>query len=88
MFQGQLVAIFLAPKFGIDLHSVDQAEAVAGRGLVSDRYFLPEGKIKPEQEITLIEAEALEALTAEGALTLRPHQSRRNLLTKGVPLIT
>jgi MOSC domain-containing protein YiiM len=86
MFQGQLAGIVLAPKCGLDLHSVDHAEAVAGRGLVGDRYFLPEGKVKPEQEITLIEAESLEALTAECSLTLSHNQSRRNLLTRGVPL--
>jgi MOSC domain-containing protein YiiM len=86
MFQGKLLAIYLAPKNGIDLHSVDQAEAITGRGLAGDRYFLPEGKSKPEQELTLIEAEALEGLAAESQLALKPNQSRRNLLTRGVPL--
>jgi MOSC domain-containing protein YiiM len=86
MFQGQLVAIFVAPKYGIDLQAVEQVEAVVGRGLLGDRYFLPEGKVKPEKEITLIEAESLEALAADYHLAIRPRQSRRNLLTRGVPL--
>jgi MOSC domain-containing protein YiiM len=86
MFQGQLLSIFISPKFGMDLHPVAEAEAVAGRGLVGDRYFLPEGMINPEKEITLIETEALAALAAEYNLALEPRRSRRSLLTRGVPL--
>ena len=86
MFHGQLLAIFLAPSRGIDLRPVDEAQAIAGRGLIGDRYLLPEGKTRPDQEVTLIEHEALAALAADYQLTLEPRQSRRNLLTRGVPL--
>jgi MOSC domain-containing protein YiiM len=86
MFQGQVVAIFLHGRKGTDLHPVEQVEAVAGRGLVGDRYFRNDGCGKPEQELTLIESESLEALPRDCGLALQPHQSRRNLLTRGVPL--
>src|SRR5262249_39680174 len=43
MFQGQLVAIWIAGRKAVPLERVDQAEAVAGRGLVGDRYYLKEG---------------------------------------------
>jgi hypothetical protein len=86
MFQGRLLAIYLTPRRGADLRSVEQAEAVAGRGLVGDRYFLPEGKNKPDVEVTLIEQEALQALAADYGLTLDAVRSRRNLLTEGAPL--
>jgi len=90
MFQGQLIGIFIAPGARDDLQPVDQAEAVVGKGLTGDRYFLVEGtysgKPGPDREVTLIEIEALEALRQEAKIELAPGQARRNLLTRGVPL--
>src|SRR5437660_5401291 len=90
MFDGKLIGIYIAAKKGIDLAPIDKVEAVAGKGLVGDRYFLKDGtysaKDGPDREVTLIEAEALEGLTREYELTLQPFQTRRNLLTRGVPL--
>lgn len=89
MFQGQLVAIYVTDRKAAPLHCVDQAEAVAGRGLAGDRYALQEGTFsKPsvDREVTLIESEAVEALARECQITLEPSQTRRNLLTRGVPL--
>ena len=90
MFQGQLAGIFVASQKGKDLQPIAKAAAVAGRGLVGDRYYLKEGtysaKDGPDREVTLIEAEALEGLAREYQIELQPHQTRRNLLTLGVPL--
>jgi MOSC domain-containing protein YiiM len=87
MFHGQLIGIYVAQRKGGDLQAHDRVEAVAGRGLVGDRYCLKEGgKHKPGREVTLIEAEALDALASEYEITLQPAQARRNLLTRGVPL--
>jgi MOSC domain-containing protein YiiM len=90
MFNGQLVSIFVSPHKGKDLQPIAKTEAVAGRGLVGDRYFLKEGtfsaKDGPDREVTLIEAEALEGLAREYEISLQPFQARRNLLTRGVPL--
>jgi MOSC domain-containing protein YiiM len=90
MFQGELTGIFLGPRKGKALEGVDRAEAVAGRGMVGDRYFLKEGtfsaKDGPDREVTLIESEALEGLAREYEITLAAAQSRRNLVTRGVPL--
>jgi MOSC domain-containing protein YiiM len=90
MFNGQLTAIFIAAKKGIDLQPLAKVEAIPGRGLVGDRYFAKEGtfsaKDGPDREVTLIEAEALEGLAHEYEITLEPFQARRNLLTRGVPL--
>jgi MOSC domain-containing protein YiiM len=89
-FQGELAGIFTARRKGEDLQSLDRVEAIAGRGLVGDRYFLKEGtfsaKDGPDREVTLIETEALDGLAREYEITLRPPQARRNLLTRGVPL--
>ncbi len=58
MFHGQLIGIFAGPRKGGDLQSFEQIEAVAGRGLAGDRYFLKEGtfseKDGPDREVTLI----------------------------------
>ena len=90
MFQGQLVGIFITQRKGNDLHPMEQVEAVTGRGLIGDRYFLKEGtfsdKDGPDREVTLIEIEAIEGLAREYEVTLEPAKARRNLLTRGVPL--
>ncbi len=90
MFHGELIGIFVTPRKSTDLQAVERVEAVAGQGLVGDRYFAKEGtfseKDGPDREVTLIEIEALDGLVHEYELTLSPAQSRRNLLTRGVPL--
>jgi MOSC domain-containing protein YiiM len=90
MFQGQLMGIFTARRPGEELQSRDEIEALAGRGLVGDRYFFKDGtfsdKDGPDREVTLIENEALEGLAREYEIALTPAQARRNLLTRGVPL--
>ena len=90
MFDGHLTGIFISAKKGADLRAMDAIEAVAGRGLVGDRYFAKEGtysdKDGPDREVTLIEEEALAGMAREYELLLPPPQARRNLLTRGVPL--
>jgi MOSC domain-containing protein YiiM len=90
MFQGQLVAIFIAEQKCVALQRVQQAQAVPGKGLEGDRYGMQQGTFSkpnsPDREVTLIESEALEALAHECDITLEPGQARRNLLTHGVPL--
>src|SRR5438128_6720391 len=89
MFQGGVGAIFIGKK-NANLHAVGEVEAVPGRGLVGDRYFLKEGtystKPGPDREVTLIEIEAIEALGRECTIVLAPGQARRNLVTRRVPL--
>jgi len=89
MFNGELLAIYVCGRKRDELRSVAEAEAVAGRGLVGDRYFRAgdgTGDHDPAHEVTLIESEALDGLTREYELALQPNQSRRNLLTRRVPL--
>ena len=69
MFHGELIGIFIGERKGHDLSAVDRVDAVAGRGLTGDRYFLKEGtysaKDGPDRE-----AFALSALRL-GVLALR-----------------
>jgi hypothetical protein len=64
-------------------------ELRAGRGIVGDRYFDGTGTFsaseKHGQELTLIEAEVLDALRDDG-LHLTPVDARRNVVTRGIDL--
>jgi MOSC domain-containing protein YiiM len=55
------------------------AVEVGPQGMVGDRYA-------EAGDITLIEAEALEAFTAETGITLSHEESRRQVLTRGIRL--
>jgi MOSC domain-containing protein YiiM len=70
--------------------SVNAVHAVPGKGLEGDRYFNQAGALSekhgPGREVTLIEIEALEALKRDHEIELDPADSRRNIVTRGVPL--
>ena len=89
-FEGVLVGIYVAPRAKAPMTSVPRANAVAGKGLEGDRYFAAEGTFskprEPDDQVTLVEAEAVEALAAEGKEPLGPEQTRRNLVTRGTAL--
>jgi MOSC domain-containing protein YiiM len=63
--------------------------AIPGSGLEDYRYALKQGtffKPDPDFELTLIEAEAIEALERDYGVELLPGETRRNLVTRGVAL--
>jgi MOSC domain-containing protein YiiM len=64
-------------------HAVESATAVAGKGLEGNRYF---DTGRPEQELTLIEAEQLERVAVEDGLAIDAAATGRNLLTRGIDL--
>ncbi len=90
MWQGSVEAIHIAPEAAKPLESVPQIRAIPGEGLEGDRYFRKIGTYSNHpgsgREVTLIEAEAIEALARETGITLPPGASRRNITTRGVPL--
>jgi MOSC domain-containing protein YiiM len=61
------------------LAAVHSVSAVAGKGLEGDRHFAPDGA-RPGGALTLIEAEAVEAVG------LAPGESRRQVTVRGVDL--
>ena len=88
MFEGTLEAIFIAPRLRAPTERVGEVRALAGRGLEGDRYCAPRpGERRPGsvevREVTLIEAEAVEAYARETGTPLEAGQSRRNLVTRG-----
>jgi MOSC domain-containing protein YiiM len=90
VFEATLVAIYVSPRAKAPMTSVPRANAVAGRGLEGDRYFAAEGTFseprEPDDQVTLIEEEAVEAVACETKTPLSPAQTRRNLVTRGAPL--
>lgn len=94
-WQGKLLHIHVAPAASYEMEELTQAQLVAGRGIVGDRYFAGTGTysaIPAVREVTLIEAEVLDAIAlGEPKIpgfkaNLAPQDHRRNLTTRGVPL--
>jgi MOSC domain-containing protein YiiM len=87
---GQVVLIQIAPDAREQLVSVQEVQAVVGRGLEGDRYFKKIGTFsnKPGsgRQVTLVELESVDAVKRDLKMTLEPGQTRRNLVTRGVPL--
>jgi MOSC domain-containing protein YiiM len=87
---GWLEAIYLASERGGPPVSVTSAEAVAGSGLLGDRYAAGTGTYwrpsKPGQDLTLIEAEAVERVATERGVAITAGATRRNLVTRGLRL--
>jgi MOSC domain-containing protein YiiM len=84
---GRLEAIFIGAVKNQPLQAVQRAGLVAGAGIVGDRKNQSNAKRPdPSGEVTLIEAEAIEAAGRDYNLQFEGLQSRRNLLTRGVAL--
>jgi MOSC domain-containing protein YiiM len=70
--------------------SISEAHAVVGKGLEGDRYFSQIGTYSNHpglgRDVTLIEIEAIEALKRDYGIELALGDSRRNIVTSGVPL--
>jgi MOSC domain-containing protein YiiM len=90
MFRGNVVSIFIAREAPIPMESREEVKAVTGRGLEGDRYFDETGQWSKTpgvgREVTLIEIEAIEALEGERNIAITPGATRRNVVTRGVPL--
>lgn len=90
MSEGNVEAIYIAPLKGGRMEAREEIEALAAKGLHGDRYFqvaggFPDVPMAPS-EVTLIEAEAVEAFQHESGADFGAGDSRRNLVTRGVAL--
>jgi MOSC domain-containing protein YiiM len=89
MWHGTLESIYVAGAAEEPPQAVESVRALPGAGLEGDRYAVGMGTFSkpiPECQLTLIEAEALEALKRDYEMELAPGQTRRNLVTRGVAL--
>ena len=83
--QGRVEGIFLTTEHGELPTPVDRVRAVAGRGLEGNRYFY-ESEAPAGRAVTLIAAEAVDALESEHGISLEAAATRRNVLTRGIDL--
>ncbi len=89
MWKGTVEFVCIAAAAREPLEAREQAVAIPGVGLEGDRYALKQGtffKPEPDFELTLIEAEAIEALRRDYNIELAPGEARRNIVTRGVGL--
>lgn len=85
--------IYIGAEMGKPLHAVDVVTVIENVGIDGDRYAQKQGTFTKEQEdgdagkqVTLIEAEAIEAALEEFGDDFRDGKSRRNLVTRGIKL--
>lgn len=87
---GAVEAIFTSPEAGGVAVTHHTVEAIAGAGLAGDRYADGAGTFSDRpgggRQLTLVAAEALEAMAVEDGIALTGADARRNLVTRGVDL--
>src|SRR6476661_4976673 len=89
---GLVEHLHITARAFLPMRAQDSIALVAGRGIEGDRYMLgiEQGfySEKPEEgrQVTLFEAEVLEAIQRDYGVELLPEEHRRNVTTRGVPL--
>jgi hypothetical protein len=88
---GTVEQIFIAERSGQPMRSVDEVVGEAGRGLLGDRHCRPPDAppLRPSErvpDLSLVEAEVLEALRDEHGIEFGASETRRNILTRGIRL--
>ena len=87
---GSVVALFTVDRRSAPMKKMEQLNALAGRGIEGDRYFLGTGTYsktpQPGRQVTLIKSEILEWLKDKFEITVKPEESRRNILTRGIEI--
>jgi MOSC domain-containing protein YiiM len=86
----RVVSIQVAPAAEGEMVCINEVRAVPGRGLEGDRYFNGTGTYSQTpgtgREVTLIEAEALEAMGRDYEMKLDFKDARRNIVTRHAAL--
>ena len=87
---GSVVALFIVDRREAPMKQSEQINAIAGKGIEGDRYLLETGtyskKPEPGRQVTLIQSEGLDSLKTKFDITVKPEESRRNVLTKGIEI--
>ena len=92
MTVGTIVGIYIATQKGDLIKGHKQVAVKAGKGIVGDRYYSETGKNRssykgePDWEITMIEAEVVEAFNRSEGHQFHVSDFRRNLVTRDVEL--
>jgi MOSC domain-containing protein YiiM len=88
--RGAVLSIHIAPAGRAPVVSHTDIQAITGKGLERDRYYLQTGTYSKTpgtgREVTFIEIEAIEALRREYGIDIDAAQARRNIVTRGAAL--
>ena len=79
----EVFGITVCSDFGKEMIQLDSVEAIAGKGIVEDRYFKKNNKTS---NITLIEKENIDFFNKNSNLPISYEKFRRNIITQGVRL--
>ncbi len=79
----EVFGITVCSDFGKDMIQLDSVEAIAGKGIVEDRYFK---KNENTSNITLIEKENIDLFNKNSSCSIPYQKFRRNIITKGIRL--
>ncbi len=89
-FRGVVEGLYNCAIAGEEMAVRDSLTLIAGRGVEGDRYLLGTGyysrRPHEDRQVTLIEAEVLDAIARDQGIELPPEETRRNVVTRGVPL--
>jgi MOSC domain-containing protein YiiM len=83
--KGTVELIHIADVKGGPVRALETVHALAGVGLAGDRNHRENGD-SPGRDLTLIEAEEIEALARNHGIQLAPGETRRNVTTRGIRL--
>lgn len=88
-WQGSVSEIFVAPESAAPMVSLPSVRAFKDRGLEGDRFFRDSWNAvsRPDKSVSLIEDEVLELAAKELGLERIGILTRRNIVSRGVPLI-
>jgi MOSC domain-containing protein YiiM len=91
MFTGRLVGIYTTAEAGKPLIAATELRAIEGAGLEGDRYATESGTYSdrpaPHRQVTFVEREVIASVNSEAGIELAEGETRRNLVTEGVPLL-
>jgi MOSC domain-containing protein YiiM len=88
-WQGSIVGIFVTRQSAGAMVSLPEVRAFADRGLEGDRFFRDSWNAvnRSDKAVSLIEDEVLQAAAKELGVESISDKTRRNIVTRGVPLI-
>jgi MOSC domain-containing protein YiiM len=89
-FQGLVEGLYNCAIAGEEMAIRESLTLIEGRGVEGDRYLLGTGyysrRPHEDRQITLIEVETLQSIARDQRIELPPEETRRNVVTRGVPL--
>ena len=90
--EGTVEGLFVAESAGGPMREVEQAAAIAGKGLQGDRYAAGAGTFTPADpalkgyDLTLIESEVIDGMKPSAGGRIATGEARRNVVTRGMDL--